>query len=108
MDSIMPTQKGVCYICGREGRTESHHCIHGTANRQIAEREGLKVWLCHECHRTGRHAVHACKQTDLYLEREAQTVWESNYIKDYPYENHAEEAAREAWIRLFGKSYIYD
>ena len=108
METIMPTTKGICYICGREGRTEEHHCIHGYANRRIAEKEGLKVWLCHECHRNGKHAVHRCKETDLYLEQEAQTVWEQKYISKYPYDNYSKEAAREEFIRLFGKSYLYD
>ena len=106
MDSIMPTVKGTCYICGCNAGRERHHCFHGTANRQIAEREGLWVWLCHECHRHGKYSVHRCIDTDIALERDAQTVWESQYIKDYPYENHAEEAAREAFRQLFGKSYL--
>lgn len=102
----MPTQKGICYICGREGRTESHHCIHGTANRKIAEKEGLKVWLCYECHRTGKHSVHNCKATDILIEQEAQSVWEANYTSAHPEKTAGD--AREAFIQLFGKSYIYD
>lgn len=108
MESIMPTRKGICYICGKEGYTEEHHCFHGWANRSIAEKEGLKVYLCHECHRSGKYAVHKCRATDLSVEQDAQLVWEERFIKNYPYKNHAKEAAREAFIQLFGKSYIYD
>lgn len=104
----MPTEKGTCYLCGCNKGFEKHHCIHGTANRQIADREGLWVYLCNECHTGGRGAVHNNKQIDLLVEQEAQTVWEENYIRDYPYKNHAKEAAREAFRQLFGKSYIYD
>lgn len=106
MESIMPTTKGVCYICGIHTHTESHHIFHGTANRKVAEKEGLKVWLCHECHRNGKYAVHRCRVTDLNLQKDAQAVWEANYIKAYPYEKHAEEAAREAFRQLFGRSYL--
>lgn len=106
METIMPTIKGVCYICGMQCHTESHHIFHGTANRKIAEKEGLKVWLCHECHRNGRHAVHRCRATDLSLQKDAQAVWEAKYIESYPYEKHAEEAAREAFRQLFGRSYL--
>ena len=102
MESIMNTQKGVCYLCGMTVPTESHHCLHGTANRRIAEKEGLKVWLCRNCHTK----VHRNKVWDTSLEQMAQRVWEDNFKKDYPYKNHADEAAREAFRRLFGKSYL--
>lgn len=106
MESIMKTQKGTCYLCGCHGFTECHHCIHGTANRKLSEREGLKVWLCPDCHRNGRHAVHRDNETDLAVKRDAQEAWEKRYKETYPYENHAEEAAREAFIRMFGRSYL--
>lgn len=102
---IMPTEKGTCYLCGQNNGFERHHCIHGTANRQIAEQEGLWVYLCHECHRSGKHSVHGCKSTDLMIEQDAQSVWETQYIIK---NNATQEEARTAWIKLFGKSYIYD
>ena len=108
MESLMPTIKGQCYICGLEGYTEKHHCIHGTANRSIADREGLWVWLCPECHRIGKYSVHRYRGTDLHLHKDAQEAWETKYIKDYPYKNHAKQSAREAFIKLFGKSWILE
>lgn len=108
MDSVMPTKKGICYICGREGYTESHHIFHGTANRRIAEKYGLKVWLCPECHRTGKYSVHKCRATDIALQKDGQAVFEDRYIKDYPYKNHAKNAAREAFREAFGRSYLED
>ena len=102
----MNTTKGICYICGRHTYTQEHHCIHGYANRKIAEHEGLKVYLCAECHTQGKRAVHRCHEVDLELQRDAQRTWEQKYMEDYPYEHHAEEAAREAWISLFGKSWL--
>lgn len=102
----MPTTKGICYICGRYTATEVHHCIHGYANRKIAEREGLKVNLCRDCHTAGPRAVHRCNEEDLKLKRDAQRTWEEKYMESYPYERHAKEAARQAWISLFGKSWL--
>ena len=105
--SIMPTCKNECYLCGRyisAYARHEHHIFHGTANRKISEREGLKVWLCPYCH----EALHDHNEKDLELMQDAQRVWEANYIKTYPYENHAEQVAREAFRKLFGKSYIYD
>lgn len=103
--SIMPTEKGVCYICGCNQGSERHHCFHGTANRQVAEGEGLWVLLCGECHRVGRWSVHQCKSTDMMLEQDAQTLWETQYIIK---NDSTKEEARMAFMELFGKSYIYD
>lgn len=41
----------VCFLCHSEGAVEAHHCIHGTANRRLAEQDGLIVNLCPTCHR---------------------------------------------------------
>ena len=109
MDSIMPTERDTCDICGcyltKRNRNE-HHIFFGTANRRISEAEGMKVFLCVECHTIGKHSVHKYRQADLNLKRDAQQVWEDNYMKSYPYENHADMAAREAFIALFGRSYL--
>ena len=75
--SIMQDRKE-CYLCRKkiedEGITgrpkdvplEEHHVMHGTANRRLSEHYGLKVWLCAEHHRTGKKAVHNCRETDPY------------------------------------------
>lgn len=39
-----------CYICGCTQGLDVHHTWHGTANRQIADRDGLTVYLCRFCH----------------------------------------------------------
>lgn len=63
--------------------------------------------LCHE-HHQGTNGVHGKNGAELgdMLKIIAQKTWEQNYIEKYPYKNHAEDAAREAWIRLFGHSYL--
>ena len=50
MKSILQKEKE-CYYCKTTLNLEEHHCLYGTANRRIAERFGLKVWLCSEHHR---------------------------------------------------------
>lgn len=107
MKSILTTEQGVCFECGRICNTELHHCMYGQGRRKIADREGLVVYLCHECHR-GTHGVHGRDGEALNkkLKRIAQEAWEAKYIESYPYENHAEEAAREAFIRMMGKNYL--
>lgn len=101
--TIMPTDRKYCYQCGFPLGTysEFHHCIHGTANRAIADREGLGVYVHPKCHRL----IHSDKTADLLIERDAQEIWETKYMKD---NNATAEEARTAWRELFGKSYIYD
>ena len=70
----------------------------------MAERERLWVWLCDDCHR----ALHDHGVDDYKLMREAQEIWERDYIEHYPYKNHGDLAAREAFIRIFGKNFIYE
>lgn len=88
MQSIIQSEKE-CYICGRTDSLECHHAIHGTANRKLADQDGLTVWLCVDCHTNlHQHGWH-----DKELKRVAQTVWERTY------------GTREEFIKRYGKSY---
>ena len=50
-----------CWLCGANGSgdpLDRHHIFQGK-NRQLSERYGLVVYLCHaECHIFGPNAVH--------------------------------------------------
>lgn len=48
MRSIIQEEKR-CYICGSTRWIEIHH-VYGNAYRTKADRYGLTVPLCHECH----------------------------------------------------------
>lgn len=50
--------------------------MHGTANRQLAEEDGLWVWLCPRCHR-GTFGVHGREghSMDETLKQIAETKW---------------------------------
>lgn len=40
-----------CYECKRTNvKLEVHHCIHGIRRKQ-ADKDGLTVYLCQECHK---------------------------------------------------------
>lgn len=49
MDTIIQDTRE-CYRCGKVGTLHRHHVLAG-AYRQGAERLGLKIYLCPECHR---------------------------------------------------------
>lgn len=91
--SILPTQKGECYLCGRKGITEEHH-IFGGPNRKLSEKFRLKVDLCIECHRTGKKAAHASKETMDKLHQDGQRAFEWYW------------GSREEFREIFGKNYL--
>lgn len=92
MESILQSEKR-CFLCGREVNLELHHAIHGVSNRKNADKYGLVVWLCQDCH-TGTHGVHHNREKDLELIKYAQTRFESEY------------GSREEFRRIFGKSWL--
>lgn len=106
MKSILQTEK-ICFLCGcctpsgyYDG-LEEHHVFFGMSSskkngkRAKSEKLGLKVWLCGEtCHRNGKRAVHKNRETDLFIKRHAQTVYEETY------------GSRADFIREFGRSYL--
>ena len=83
-----------CYVCGRTGRLEAHHCFHGSANRKLADDDKMIVALCPCCHR-GHKGVHNNAELDRQIKRDAQKVWQAYYGK-------TEEDFRER----YGRSYL--
>ena len=85
MKSIMHSEKGICYMCeklyGNDANchTEEHHVIFGTANRKLAEKYGLKVYLCLGHHRTSSEAVHVNHDMARMLQEDAQEAFENHY-----------------------------
>lgn len=95
MRSIVKNNKS-CFFCGSERELERHHCLHGTANRKLAEEDGLWVWLCPECHR-GDYGVHGYHghDVDTALKKAAEYAWlktNGKTIKDF--------------IDRYGKNYL--
>jgi hypothetical protein len=104
MKSIIHDEDEGCYVCTHNlvkrpyspssdyFRYEIHHCIHGTANRRLSEKYGLRVKLCRE-HHTGNTGVHKNAVLDDLLKEIAQRKFE-------------EAHSREDFRRIFGKSYL--
>lgn len=83
-----------CYFCGSTQRLERHH-IFGGANRKKSERDGLVVYLCHECHNEPPHGVHHNKEMMLDLHRYGESLWLFQH-----------DATIEDFIREYGKNYL--
>lgn len=73
MKSIIPgNEPNICFLCGLKNiHTEVHHCLHGTANRRLADEDGLTVNLCMNCHRK----LHDQGFGDRYLQEIAEEAW---------------------------------
>ena len=92
MKSIIQKNEEKCFLCGGRA-SEEHHVFFGTANRQLSEKYGLKVYLCPNCHRIEKYAVHNCKETDIKL----KIIGQRKFIEEYPHQN---------FLKIFGKNYI--
>lgn len=92
MKTVLQNEK-VCFVCGTPFNLHDHHIFFG-ANRKIAERRGLKVWLCVHHHTGSNEAVHNNRQLDLKLKRMAQEYYEAHY------------GTREQFIQEFGRNYL--
>ena len=83
-----------CYICGKRQKMELHH-IFGAANRSKSDKDGLIVYLCHDCHNEPPNGVHHNRGMDLQLKQIGQKAWMEHYGK-----------TEEEFIKAYGKSYL--
>ena len=117
MKSIMQQKDGRCYLCQLlkgdfgEKPTEEHHVIFGTAGKRLSEKYGLKVYLCHEHHRTSKDAVHQNHEMAALIKDKAQRAFEREYPdldfmaifgRNYKLDEETEEKERNVngFIRL--------
>ncbi len=100
--SLLDTQKGKCFRCGRYTITERHHIFGGVANRRLSEQDGLWVYLCTGCHNIPPNGVHFNPNTALWLHRIGQEAYEKKMAQNGL---NAEEA-RQAFMQRYGKNYI--
>lgn len=90
MGKSIISDKKECYLCGVQTNLQLHHCLRGTANRKLADQDGMTVWLCVDCHTN----LHQRGWHDLELKRIAESVW----IKHY--------GTEEEFRKRYGKSYL--
>ena len=90
--SIMQTDKR-CYECGAITGLELHHCLHGVANRKLADRDGLVCWLCRYHHYMVHFGTEGYR-LDLKLKKDAQIAW-----------MHKNKKTEEDFRKRYGKDY---
>lgn len=95
MQSIIQHDEG-CFLCGDRRNLERHHCLHGTANRQLAEEDGLWVWLCPRCHR-GTFGVHGKEGSGI--DKTLKQIAEQRWL-------HHSKKTVDDFIKRYGRNYL--
>ena len=70
MKSIIHDEE-TCFLCGCTRDLQTHHAWHGTANRRLADEDGLTVKLCPQCHAN----LHDKGINDRMLMEIAERAW---------------------------------
>nr|DAN24878.1 MAG TPA: Protein of unknown function (DUF968) [Caudoviricetes sp.] len=79
--SILQSERE-CYLCRKwynlhtTRGLEEHHIVFGRGRRELSERYGLKVWLCHNHHNEPPLGVHFDPQARRALEQAAQEAFD--------------------------------
>ncbi len=93
--SIIPNNDEFCFLCKKQGLmvrgSDEHHMIFGTANRKLAEEDGLTVQLCH-IHHLKLHQQGYYKEE---LQQLAEQVWLDHYGKTV-----------SDFIKRYGRNYL--
>lgn len=116
--SIVTNVEGICFFCGRPAEG-THHLIFGTAGREQAEKDGLKVPICNNCHNMGEieRRIHGNPMAERLSKMLGQAVWEREWIiKDAASDLSSKtgkesrelllEIARKDFRRRYGISYL--
>lgn len=100
MKSIIQTNHDYCFLCNllegdgsRRNGLEEHHVIYGRANKQLSEKYGLKIYICHQHHTEGPKAVHNNKEIRRMTEAIAQKKFNEVFTE-------------EDFTKIFGKNYL--
>ena len=93
--SIVTSYDGICFFCGREAEGE-HHLIFGTGNRELCDKDGLTVPVCHDCHNMGNISsrVHDNPMAEKLSKMLGQAIFEASI------------GSREEFRQRYGKSYL--
>jgi len=90
--SLLQTEDGKCFLCGRITATARHEVFPGTGNRSLCKKYGLWVNLCPSCH----DKVHADQKGEL--NRRLRNAAELQFIKHV--------GCEDEFIRIFIKGDI--
>ena len=88
--------RGRCALCGKWAALERHHIYAGT-RRDISERYGAVIFLCHNCHNEPPLGVHH----DAEIRKQLQKNEQKRLMRLYHW-------SVEDFMSRFGKNYLED
>lgn len=95
----MQKNRNRCFFCGRTGKLDEHHIFSGTSNRQNCEEDGIKIYICRNCHflhDKGVVRINGVEIRESDIKAFGQRKWEEAY------------GTREEFIKRYGKSWIME
>lgn len=103
MDSIITKYTKNCMFCGKPCYTE-HHFVFGRGLRALADEDGIKGPACNECHTIGEltSRIHDNPMAEKLSKMLGQLAFEKRKVS----EGMTEDAAREAFRKRYGRSYL--
>lgn len=104
MKSILSeyNEKGmICPLCERNTATELHHLIFGrTGERDLADKDGILLNICHECHENIHHNPYFCGQATGMSKIIGQLAYEKEMVS----KGMSKADARKSFIKRYRKS----
>lgn len=95
-------EKGmICPLCERNTAREEHHLIFGrTGERDLAESDGIKLNICHECHKN----IHDNPKFSGQATGMSKIIGQLAYEKEMVSKGMSKEDARKSFIKRYKKS----
>jgi hypothetical protein len=103
MKSILTEYTDYCLFCGRP-TTATHHLLFGRGIRPLADRDGLTIPICDDCHNMGDklERIH----DNPMAEKMSKIIGQLAYEKRKVSEGMTEEQARESFRKRYSNSYL--
>lgn len=103
MKGIVTKYNDYCLFCGKP-REVNHHLVYGKGNRTLAEKDGIKIPCCNDCHNMGDilNRIHGNPMAEAMSKMIGQLAWEKMSVA----KGMKEDEAREAFRARYGESYL--
>lgn len=109
----------ICAFCGKPAQAV-HHLVWGSygADREKADRDGLTIPVCHDCHNLGKGRlsnpskklgtmiIHGNSMAETMSKMIGQLAWEKQFYRERAGLNADKDIAREAFQQRYGRSYL--
>jgi len=109
--SIITNFENISTFSGLPSECE-HHCVFGRGLRDLAEEDGLKIYLTNKEHNMSSkgtiNQIHGNPAAEKLSKMVGQLAWEKHWIAEkysLPFSD-IETEAREAWRERYGKSFL--